>query len=260
MTGNNPHLLELRRRVQADPASIAFAQLAEECRRNGNNDEAVGICRAGLGYHPDYLSARITLGRALVALGRLDEAHTELGLVLTVAPDNLAANRAIAEMYQLRGQLSEALVHYKRALDLAQNDPDLEHQVERIESVVSSLAPTEPNGEPAPVVIGDLFDLDTLLEQLGGGAPSTTESASSSMAAPALPTSSPLDAVELVEDDSDLFARLERQLRDSEAQRGYDQVAASMPDEGAIDQCVLAELEDWLAAIALDRQQPHSGR
>ena len=27
---------------------MAFAQLAEECRRAGDNDEAVGICRAGL--------------------------------------------------------------------------------------------------------------------------------------------------------------------------------------------------------------------
>ena len=54
---------------------MAFAQLAEECRRAGANDEAVGICRAGLAHHPDYLSARVTLGRALIELGRLDEAQ-----------------------------------------------------------------------------------------------------------------------------------------------------------------------------------------
>ena len=137
MSGDNPRVLELRRRVQADPASIAFAQLAEECRRSGDNDEAVGICRAGLAFHPDYLSARVTLGRALVELGRLDEAQTELKIVLDLAPDNLPANRAIAEMYQLRGKMPDALIHYKRALELAKYDPDLEHQVERIENVVS---------------------------------------------------------------------------------------------------------------------------
>jgi tetratricopeptide (TPR) repeat protein len=135
VAGDNPRVQELRRRVQADPASIAFAQLAEECRRSGNTEEAVGICRAGLAYHPDYLSARVTLGRALVELGRLDEAQTELSLVLAQAPDNLPANRAIAEMYQTRGQLADALVHYKRALELAKYDPDLEHQVERIANV-----------------------------------------------------------------------------------------------------------------------------
>jgi tetratricopeptide (TPR) repeat protein len=256
LTGDNPRVLELRRRVQADPASIAFAQLAEECRRKGDNDEAVGICRAGLAYHPDYLSARVTLGRALVELGRLDEAQTELVLVLTLAPDNLAANRAIAEMYQLRGQLSEALVHYKRALDLAQHDPDLEHQVERIENVVSPPPPPALKPEAAPTAIEDLFDFDTLLEQLGGLASSKPESAPPSTAVPAMVTLSPLDAIELIEDESDPFSRLERQLRDSDEQRGYDAVAASpLDDERAIDQRVMAELEDWLSAIVIDREQ-----
>jgi hypothetical protein len=41
-----------------DPASIAFAQLAEECRRAGHNQEAVDVCRAGLELHPGYLSAQ----------------------------------------------------------------------------------------------------------------------------------------------------------------------------------------------------------
>ena len=100
MGGDNPRLLELRRRVQADPASIAFAQLAEECRRTGEFEEAVAICRAGLTFHPDYLSARITLSRSLTELGRHDEARSELQQVLAKAPDNLPANRAMAETTQ----------------------------------------------------------------------------------------------------------------------------------------------------------------
>ncbi|MEO7158817.1 MAG: tetratricopeptide repeat protein [Vicinamibacterales bacterium] len=255
MTGDNPRVLELRRRVQTDPASIAFAQLAEECRRKGDNDEAVGICRAGLAYHPGYLSARVTLGRALVELGRLDEAQTELMVVLARAPDSLAANRAIAEMYQLRGQLSDALVHYKRALELAQHDPDLEHQVERIENLVSPPPPPAPKQASTPTAIEDLFDFDTLLEQLGGRPQSQAESTPSSMATPAMVAPSPIDAVELIEDDSDPFSRLERQLRDSDEQRGYEDVVASAPDERAVDQRVMAELEDWLFAIVIDREQ-----
>ena len=65
---------DLRRRVQKDPASIAFAQLAEECRRAGRYEEAVEVCRAGLAVHPGYLSARVTLGRALIELDQPDEA------------------------------------------------------------------------------------------------------------------------------------------------------------------------------------------
>ncbi|HYB95070.1 MAG TPA: tetratricopeptide repeat protein, partial [Vicinamibacterales bacterium] len=86
---DDSRLIELRRRVQADPASTAFAQLAEEYRRAGDNEEAVRVCRAGLHHHPNYLSARVTLGRALLELGQLDDAQRELDAVLTSAPDNL---------------------------------------------------------------------------------------------------------------------------------------------------------------------------
>ena len=106
MEANSPRILELRRRVQADPASIAFAQLAEECRRAGDADEAVGICRAGLAHHPGYLSARVTLGRALMEVGRLDEAAVELTTVVQSAPTNLSAIRGLAEIHQQRGNLA----------------------------------------------------------------------------------------------------------------------------------------------------------
>jgi thioredoxin-like negative regulator of GroEL len=93
---------ELRRRVREDPASLAFAQLAEEHRRAGEYQEAIRICRGGLARHPSYLSARVTLGRALVEIGCVDEAQRELEEVLRTAPDNLAATRALADIGQRR--------------------------------------------------------------------------------------------------------------------------------------------------------------
>lgn len=100
---DNPRLDELRRRVQADPTSIAFAALAEEYRRAGLCAEAVDVCRTGLTRHPQYLSARVTLGRALIELNELDEARMELEQVLSVAPENLAAIRGLAEIHARRG-------------------------------------------------------------------------------------------------------------------------------------------------------------
>jgi Flp pilus assembly protein TadD len=94
----NPRIEELRRRVDKDPASIAFAQLAEEYRRAGDREAAVRVCEAGLAQHPAYISARVTLGRALVELGRLDEARVEFTRVLEAAPDNLTAVSALAEI------------------------------------------------------------------------------------------------------------------------------------------------------------------
>jgi tetratricopeptide (TPR) repeat protein len=101
---DNPRIEELRRRVQQDPASIAFAALAEEYRRAGHFDEAITTCRAGLQRHPAYLSARVTLGRALLEIGEYDDARAELEQVLKVAPENLAANRALAEIHARRAE------------------------------------------------------------------------------------------------------------------------------------------------------------
>jgi len=121
---------DLRRRVQKDPASIAFAQLAEECRRAGQCQDAVDICRAGLAIHPGYLSARVTLGRALLETNELEDAQLEFQLVLSSASENIAAIRGLAEAHHRLGNLPEALAQYRAALMLARNDPDLERTVE----------------------------------------------------------------------------------------------------------------------------------
>lgn len=106
---------DLRRRVEADPTSIAFAALAEEYRRAGQYEEAVEVCRNGLVRHPAYLSARVTLGRALIELNRLDEAQQELQHVLGIAPENLAATRALSEIQARRGAPPAAREPARRA-------------------------------------------------------------------------------------------------------------------------------------------------
>jgi tetratricopeptide (TPR) repeat protein len=130
--GDPTRIEDLRRRVQQDPASIAFAQLAEELRRAGAFDEAIAVCRHGLTRHPGYVSARLTLGRALVLAGRLDEAATELEGVLKAAPQNLAAFRALADIRSRQGDRRAALNYYNQALMLAPNDPELERAVAAI--------------------------------------------------------------------------------------------------------------------------------
>ena len=99
----SPRIEELRRRVERDPSSIAFAQLAEEYRRRGDLAEAIKVCRAGLVRHPAYLSAKVTLGRALQETRQYEEARAELEEVLRFAPDNLAAIRCLAEIHQRGG-------------------------------------------------------------------------------------------------------------------------------------------------------------
>jgi tetratricopeptide (TPR) repeat protein len=141
---------DLRRRVQQDPASIAFAQLAEELRRAGRLQEAVDTCRAGLMIHPTYLSARVTLGRALLELDKLDDAERELDFVARHAPENRGAVRGLGDICRRRGDLGAALAHYRRALALTQYDPDLDHTVAELAQQLGQPVAAVPNERRAP--------------------------------------------------------------------------------------------------------------
>ncbi|MGH9385145.1 MAG: tetratricopeptide repeat protein [Vicinamibacterales bacterium] len=226
---DNPRIQELRRRIQADPASIAFAQLAEEYRRAGEFDEAAKVCRNGLARYPGYHSARVTLGRALLSMDQLDEARTEFEIVLQGAPDNLAAARGMDEIRVLRGE-----------------------------------APLLPDPLSLPVVrpqAGEtLFDLDALLEQLDERSqtapdpppaqpeePRQPEEAVEAVMSSILPAPGDDPApVQPIDDDS---------LRALEMSLAAFESARDAPDTDPRKEKVLSELESWLGAIVADRQR-----
>jgi tetratricopeptide (TPR) repeat protein len=119
----------LKRRLQKDPGSIAFAQLAEEYRRAGRFRDAIDACRSGLAMHPGYLSARVTLGRALIETGDAEAGERELKQVLRAAPDNLSAIRALAEIHSRTNDEPETLAQFRSAFDLAGADPAVDQMV-----------------------------------------------------------------------------------------------------------------------------------
>lgn len=150
---------DLKRRIQRDPGSIAFAQLAEEYRRAGLVREAIEACRSGLELHPGYLSARVTLGRSLVEAGDYREADRQLLQVLRLAPDNLVALRAIADCAERRDDPIAALSYYRRALALAPQDDDLKQHVDRLGfAAVGPAAASDEPSAPAPAAPDAPFD------------------------------------------------------------------------------------------------------
>lgn len=179
-------LEELRRRVQKDPASLAFAQLAEELRRAGSHQEAARVCRAGLRLHPEYHSARVTLGLALAALDQLDAAAHELEAVIRAAPQNLAACRGLAEVCLRQGRPGPALAHLRTASALAPGDAELAEQIgelQRLSPPPAQALPDRPGAaakptaaaEPDPADCGEpagrrlLSHLEGWLERLEAG-------------------------------------------------------------------------------------------
>jgi tetratricopeptide (TPR) repeat protein len=94
----NARIEELRKKLEREPGSPLFAQYAEELRRAGELGEAIRVCREGLGKHPGYATARITLARALATSGEAAAARGEFEAVLAVAPDNVIARRGLEEL------------------------------------------------------------------------------------------------------------------------------------------------------------------
>jgi tetratricopeptide (TPR) repeat protein len=268
----NSRIEELRRRVESDPASIAFAQLAEEFRRAGRYDDAVRVCRGGLSKHPTYLSARVTLGRALIELGRCDEAQAELEYVLRAAPENLAAIRGLGEIHQRQGNLAQALRQYQIALALAKHDPELEEAVldlnQRLGSA-SSQFDVSPSTQTDPGVLPP-----SSASALAGVQSGDRRVAAPSSSAPAvIPLSSLSPELEAAADEF------------TKALQALDELSLDLPGAAALEssppppieddervsmspatnglpakeQAVVDELESWLQAIMRRRSARDAG-
>ena len=140
----NLRIEDLRKRIEKDPGSRLFAQLAEELRKDGELEDAIRVAREGLQKHPNYPSARMTLGRALLDTGDWAAARTEFELVLKSAADNILASRYLGECLESLGDREGAIARYKATLALA---PGEKHVLARLHELGKGAAPVA-----APVV------------------------------------------------------------------------------------------------------------
>lgn len=136
----NPRIDDLRKRIERDPQSRLFAQLAEELRKDGDLADAIEVARTGLEKHPNYPSARMTLGRALLDTGDMRGAQRELEAVVQGAPDNILAGRLLAECLESEGHLEDALARYRTTLALSVGDKQIASRVEALEQRIRSRA------------------------------------------------------------------------------------------------------------------------
>ncbi len=109
-------------RLNRDPGSLAFAQLADLYRKAGRTRDAVTVCRAGLARYPHYTTARLILAKALAAEGGLAQALAETHAILRVAPKDLQAHRLAAELQRRLGAIDQAVIHLETAARLDPGD------------------------------------------------------------------------------------------------------------------------------------------
>jgi tetratricopeptide (TPR) repeat protein len=140
----SPDLQKLEEKLRKDPHSKLFFPLSEEYIKAGRLQEAITLLRTGIKAHPDFLSARVALGKALLSKGHIEEAKQEFEQVVTANPDNLLAHRKLAGIYFKAGDARKALASCE--LILAINPADAE--IVRLRDQIGTLPPAPPEDEP----------------------------------------------------------------------------------------------------------------
>lgn len=142
--------------VQADPRRLYESAVAD--RLAGRPGDAVPKLQQVLAMRPDDVDARLNLGLALLALGRLADAEAELLAVTRQTPDYTDAWIGLARVEQRRGDLQAAR---RRAAEAARLMPGSAE----VRSLQASLAP------PPPWRV----DITVARSRLSGGLPDWTE-------------------------------------------------------------------------------------
>lgn len=122
------------KRYQEDPGSRVFAPLAEAYRKAGLLDEAIEIAREGLRVHPGFVSGRVALARALFDKKLYSEVCDELRPVAQENPDNLVAQRLMAESSLMLGRVADALTAYKMLLYFSPGEAETARMVSELEA------------------------------------------------------------------------------------------------------------------------------
>ncbi|HAD82669.1 MAG: hypothetical protein A2509_11460 [Candidatus Edwardsbacteria bacterium RIFOXYD12_FULL_50_11] len=142
----SPEIEQLSEKLQADPKSRVFAQLADAYRKSDLLDEAIDTAKRGLENHPNYAIAHLILGRCYLAKGMYALAREEFELTIKNDMQNLVGYKLLGETYEKQNMYPEALKYYQMVLDLEPADAELSEKTAKLKSLMQ----TEPQAEAAP--------------------------------------------------------------------------------------------------------------
>lgn len=125
-----------------------FIPIAEEYIKSGMLDEAIAVLKEGLQAYPNYMGARVSLGKAYLEKGMVHEAMEEFEHVVQVSPDNLFAHRKLISIYRDLGRINDAIRACETILVFSPKDREITEllsnlMVEKIESVPQCEGTTE---------------------------------------------------------------------------------------------------------------------
>lgn len=135
-------IAELKKKLEESPDSLVFISLADACRKNGDLDEALKVCKKGLEKHPSNASARIVLGRIYVDQSKTAEAIQEFEKILELDPENMMAHSLLGSVYIKKGDYQAAIDEYQKILSLNPDDEEIQAFLKKaIEQAASAQKP-----------------------------------------------------------------------------------------------------------------------
>ena len=121
----SPEIIKLTEKLASDPKSKLFVPLAEEYIKSGMLDEAQSVLEDGLKLHPNFMSAKTTLGKVYFEKGQLKEAKILFEGLIAASPDNLFAQRRLARIYHEEGRFDLAQKSCRAVLAVSPKDEEM---------------------------------------------------------------------------------------------------------------------------------------
>ncbi len=163
----NEELKVLIKRFDEAPDSRLFAPLADAYRKNGNLDKAIEICEEGLSRHPDYISARIIMGKCFYDKGASERAKTEFEKATELDSENMVALKFLGDIYLAEDDRERASDYYQKLLAI---DPS-NQEIKKLNAEISedftprsidledqgNIAETETSSEPATMTLAGIY-------------------------------------------------------------------------------------------------------
>ena len=150
--------------MNKEKADRFFIPIAEEYIKSGMLDDAIAVLTEGLQAYPNYLGARVSLGKAYLEKGMTNEALKEFEYVVQLSPDNLFAHRKLVSLYKDLGRIDDAIKACETLLVFSPKDKEITEllsnlMAEKMEGAPQTEEPSK-NGQPVPVVPQENIKID----------------------------------------------------------------------------------------------------
>jgi len=94
--------------LKEHPGSLLFARLADAYRKEGNILQAIELCNSGIARYPEYVTARILLGRCYLEQQQADLAVKEFTTACSIDRRNHVAIKMLADTFIQQGMEEKA--------------------------------------------------------------------------------------------------------------------------------------------------------